>query len=114
MITLTLFNGADGDSPYSCQHSTLDCIRNKPYQEYNCTASAPVYGDSCIEIDRLQEVCQEILNISVSEDVETNWTDSTIYLKVTQSLRLHSGMKLHVYNDITTSLVIDPTKNILQ
>ena len=65
-----------------CQHYRLECTRNKPYYHYNCSAPAPVFGDSCTEVDTPRNLCKNITNVSATDDVETNWIDSRIFIKV--------------------------------
>ena len=51
-------------------------------RKYNCSGPAPVYGDSLNKIIVNKTNCTAIANISITEDIETNWTNTVIYMKV--------------------------------
>ena len=81
MVASLFLHMCSGDSPE--EHYELDCDRmSTSARKYNCSGPAPVHGDSLNKIVVRVKACSEIVNISITEEVETNWTNTTIYMTV--------------------------------
>ena len=105
---LLLYSKSREEEPETCQH-TLNCNHTQnESNHYLCSASAPLSGDSCIEVYTPQNLCNNITDVSASYDIETNWTDSRIFVKV-----LQPKVKVFMTNIIMSSIYTDPSKHIL-
>ena len=98
-------------SSESCQPYSLECkkITKQPYN-YTCSAPAPVYGDSCTEINVPKGICGSILNVSVTENVEANWTDTNINITVWFELQVpkykYLTYKIHFHRPLKAYTVL--------
>lgn len=80
ICSLLLGNECIGDSEETCQLYRLKCDGKK--RRYNCYAPSPVFGDSCTVITTPKKLCENITNVTASDDVDTNWVESRIFIKV--------------------------------
>ena len=84
------------DPPTKCQHYKLKCdpLPRKQFH-YNCSAPAPVFGDSCTNVETPNDTCSNVTNVSVSHDVQTIWFDSRIYVKVVYRTLVYNSWLHH-------------------
>ena len=94
IIVTLLDTKALGDALEECEQIEIECTKHKG-TTYNCSAPAPIHGDSCTILDTRGNLCGVVQNVSANHEVELNSRDSWIFMTVHANVSANHEVELN-------------------